>query len=332
MQYRFLGNSGFKVSAISYGNWLTHGSQVKADQAIKTVHAAYENGITTFDTADVYAGTKAEVVLADAIKGFRREGIELFTKVYWPIGEGVNDRGSSRKHVMEAINGSLRRLKVDYVDLYQAHRFDHETPLEETMRAFEDIVRSGKALYIGVSEWSAEQIQAAVDIAKQMNFDKIVSNQPQYSMLWRVIEGEVVPTSEKNGISQIVWSPMAQGVLTGKYLPGQPAPAGSRATDVGGARMIERWMRDDVLNAVQNLKPIAAELGISMGQLAIAWVLKNPNVASAIVGASRPDQIIDNIKAIDVVLDDAVMKKIDDVVASVIERDVKQTVSPNPRA
>lgn len=332
MQYRFLGNSGFKVSAISYGNWLTHGSQVEADQAIKTVHAAYENGITTFDTADVYAGTKAEVVLADAIQGFRRESIELFTKVYWPIGEGVNDRGLSRKHVMEAINGSLRRLKVDYVDLYQAHRFDHETPLEETMRAFEDIVRSGKALYIGVSEWSAEQIQAAVDIAKQMNFDKIVSNQPQYSMLWRVIEGEVVPTSEKNGISQIVWSPMAQGVLTGKYLPGQPAPAGSRATDAGGARMIERWMRDDVLNAVQNLKPIAAELGISMGQLAIAWVLKNPNVASAIVGASRPDQIVDNIKAIDVVLDDAVMKKIDDVVASVVERDVKQTVSPNPRA
>jgi voltage-dependent potassium channel beta subunit len=332
MQYRFLGNSGFKVSAISYGNWLTHGSQVEADQAIKTVHAAYENGITTFDTADVYAGTKAEVVLADAIKGFRREGIELFTKVYWPIGEGVNDRGLSRKHVMEAINGSLRRLKVDYVDLYQAHRFDHEAPLEETMRAFEDIVRSGKALYIGVSEWSADQIQAAVDIAKQMNFDKIVSNQPQYSMLWRVIEGEVVPTSVKNGISQIVWSPMAQGVLTGKYLPGQPAPAGSRATDAGGARMIERWMRDDVLNAVQNLKPIAAELGISMGQLAIAWVLKNPNVASAIVGASRPDQIVDNIKAIDVVLDDAVMKKIDDVVASVIERDVKQTVSPNPRA
>jgi voltage-dependent potassium channel beta subunit len=332
MQYRFLGNSGFKVSAISYGNWLTHGSQIEADQAIKTVHAAYENGITTFDTADVYAGTKAEVVLADAIKGFRREGIELFTKVYWPIGEGVNDRGLSRKHVMEAINGSLRRLKVDYVDLYQAHRFDHEAPLEETMRAFEDIVRSGKALYIGVSEWSADQIQAAVDIAKQMNFDKIVSNQPQYSMLWRVIEGEVVPTSVKNGISQIVWSPMAQGVLTGKYLPGQPAPAGSRATDAGGARMIERWMRDDVLNAVQNLKPIAAELGISMGQLAIAWVLKNPNVASAIVGASRPDQIVDNIKAIDVVLDDAVMKKIDDVVASVIERDVKQTVSPNPRA
>jgi voltage-dependent potassium channel beta subunit len=332
MQYRHLGNTGFKVSAISYGNWLTHGSQVEADQAIKTVHAAYDHGITTFDTADVYAGTKAEVVLADAIKDFRREGIELFTKVYWPIGQGVNDRGLSRKHIMEAINGSLKRLKVDYVDLYQAHRFDYETPLEETMRAFEDIVRSGKALYIGVSEWTAEQIQAAVDIAKQMNFDKIVSNQPQYSMLWRVIEGEVIPTSEKNGISQIVWSPMAQGVLTGKYLPGQAAPAGSRATDEGGARMIERWMRDDVLNAVQNLKPIAADLGISMGQLAIAWVLKNPNVASAIVGASKPEQIIDNIKAIDVVLDDATMKRIDDVVSSVVERDVKQTISPNPRA
>ncbi|MFM1905540.1 MAG: hypothetical protein RIT32_336 [Actinomycetota bacterium] len=332
MHYRKLGNTGFKVSAISYGNWLTHGSQVEADQAIKTVHAAYENGITTFDTADVYAGTKAEEVLAEAIKGFRREGIELFTKVYWPIGPGVNDRGLSRKHIMEAIDGSLRRLKVDYVDLYQAHRFDYETPLEETMRAFEDIVRSGRALYIGVSEWTAEQIQAAVDIAKQMNFDKIVSNQPQYSMLWRVIEGEVIPTSEKNGISQIVWSPMAQGVLTGKYLPGQAAPEGSRATDPSGARMIERWMRDDVLTAVQNLKPIAADLGLSMGQLAIAWVLQNQNVASAIVGASKPEQIIDNIKAADVVLDKAVMKKIDEVVASVVERDVKQTVSPNPRA
>lgn len=332
MHYRKLGNTGFKVSAISYGNWLTHGSQVEADQAIKTVHAAYENGITTFDTADVYAGTKAEVVLAEAIKGFRREGIELFTKVYWPIGEGVNDRGLSRKHVMEAINGSLKRLKVDYVDLYQAHRFDYETPLEETMRAFEDIVRSGKALYIGVSEWTAAQIQAAVDIAKQMNFDKIVSNQPQYSMLWRVIEGEVIPTSEKNGISQIVWSPMAQGVLTGKYLPGQDAPVGSRATDPSGARMIERWMRDDVLTAVQNLKPIASDLGITMGQLAIAWVLQNQNVASAIVGASRPEQIIDNIKAADIVLEADVMKKIDDVVSTVVERDVKQTISPNPRA
>ncbi|MFZ9840221.1 MAG: aldo/keto reductase family protein [Candidatus Nanopelagicales bacterium] len=332
MHYRKLGNTGFKVSAISYGNWLTHGSQVEADQAIKTVHAAYENGITTFDTADVYAGTKAEEVLADAIKGFRREGIELFTKVYWPIGPGVNDRGLSRKHIMEAIDGSLRRLKVDYVDLYQAHRFDYETPLEETMRAFEDIVRSGRALYIGVSEWTAAQIQAAVDIAKQMNFDKIVSNQPQYSMLWRVIEGEVIPTSEKNGISQIVWSPMAQGVLTGKYLPGQAAPAGSRATDQSGAKMIERWMRDDVLNAVQNLKPIAADLGLSMGQLAIAWVLQNQNVASAIVGASRPEQIIENIKAADVVLDAEVLKKIDDVVANVVERDVKQTISPNPRA
>jgi voltage-dependent potassium channel beta subunit len=332
VQYRYLGNTGFKVSAISYGNWLTHGSQVEADQAIKTVHAAYDHGITTFDTADVYAGTKAEVVLADAIKDFRREGIELFTKVYWPIGQGVNDRGLSRKHIMEAINGSLKRLRVEYVDLYQAHRFDYETPLEETMRAFEDIVRSGKALYIGVSEWTAEQIQAAVDIAKQMNFDKIVSNQPQYSMLWRVIEGEVIPTSEKNGISQIVWSPMAQGVLTGKYLPGQAAPAGSRATDEGGAKMIERWMRDDVLSAVQNLKPIAQDLGISMGQLAIAWVLKNPNVASAIVGATKPDQIIDNIKAIDVVLDDETMKRIDKVVSAVVERDVHQTLSPNPRA
>jgi aryl-alcohol dehydrogenase-like predicted oxidoreductase len=332
MHYRKLGNTGFKITAISYGNWLTHGDQVEAAAATKTVQAAYDAGITTFDTADVYAGTKAEKILGDALKGIRREGLEIFTKVYWPIGEGVNDRGLSRKHIREACDGSLKRLSVDYVDLYQMHRFDYETPLEETLRAFEDLVRQGKVLYIGVSEWTADQIKQALDIAKQMNFDRIVSSQPQYSMLWRVIEKDVVPLCEKEGISQIVWSPMAQGVLTGKYLAGQKPPAGSRAADPGVGQNIEKFMKDEILTAVQGLIPIAEDLGLTMAQLAIAWVLQNQNVASAIVGASRPDQIIENAKAADVVLEKAVMQKIDDVLAKVIERDPANIISPNPRA
>jgi aryl-alcohol dehydrogenase-like predicted oxidoreductase len=332
MHYRKLGNTGFKITAISYGNWLTHGDQVEAAAATKTVQAAFEAGITTFDTADVYAGTKAEKILGDALKDIRRDGLEIFTKVYWPIGPGVNDRGLSRKHIRDACDGSLRRLGIDYIDLYQMHRFDYETPLEETLRAFEDLVRQGKVLYIGVSEWTAEQIKAALKIAKQMNFDRIVSSQPQYSMLWRVIEKDVVPLCEKEGISQIVWSPMAQGVLTGKYLPGQKPPAGSRAADPGVGQNIEKFMKDEILTAVQGLTPIAQDLGLTMAQLAIAWVLQNKNVASAIVGASRPDQIIENAKAADVVLDGSVMKKIDEILSEVIEKDPAKIVSPNPRA
>jgi aryl-alcohol dehydrogenase-like predicted oxidoreductase len=332
MHYRKLGNTGFKITAISYGNWLTHGDQVEAAAATKTVQAAFEAGITTFDTADVYAGTKAEKILGDALKDIRRDGLEIFTKVYWPIGPGVNDRGLSRKHIRDACDGSLRRLGIDYIDLYQMHRFDYETPLEETLRAFEDLVRQGKVLYIGVSEWTAEQIKAALKIAKQMNFDRIVSSQPQYSMLWRVIEKDVVPLCEKEGISQIVWSPMAQGVLTGKYLPGQKPPAGSRAADPGVGQNIEKFMKDEILTAVQGLTPIAQDLGLTMAQLAIAWVLQNKNVASAIVGASRPDQIIENAKAADVVLDGSVMKKIDEILSGVIEKDPAKIVSPNPRA
>ena len=332
MHYRKLGNTGFKITAISYGNWLTHGDQVEAAAATKTVQAAFEAGITTFDTADVYAGTKAEKILGDALKDIRRDGLEIFTKVYWPIGPGVNDRGLSRKHIRDACDGSLKRLGIDYIDLYQMHRFDYETPLEETLRAFEDLVRQGKVLYIGVSEWTAEQIKAALKIAKQMNFDRIVSSQPQYSMLWRVIEKDVVPLCEKEGISQIVWSPMAQGVLTGKYLPGQKPPAGSRAADPGVGQNIEKFMKDEILTAVQGLTPIAQDLGLTMAQLAIAWVLQNKNVASAIVGASRPDQIIENAKAADVVLDGSVMKKIDEILSGVIEKDPAKIVSPNPRA
>ncbi|WP_049566417.1 aldo/keto reductase family protein [Nonomuraea sp. SBT364] len=332
MEFRHLGRSGLMVSEISYGNWLTHGSQVEEDAAKQCVQAALDEGITTFDTADVYAGTKAEEVLGRALKGVRRESLEIFTKVYWPTGKGPNDRGLSRKHITESINGSLRRLQTDYVDLYQAHRFDHETPLEETLKTFDDLVRQGKVLYVGVSEWTAGQIADALSIADEMGFDRIVSNQPQYSMLWRVIESEIVPLSEREGVSQIVWSPIAQGVLTGKYVPGQALPEGSRATDAaGGSGMIARFMKDDVLARVQELKPIAADLGLSMAQLAVAWVLQNPNVASAIVGASRPEQVRDNVKAAGVKLDAEVMKRIDDVVAPIMERDPAKTVSPAKR-
>jgi voltage-dependent potassium channel beta subunit len=332
MEFRYLGRSGLKISEIAYGNWLTHGSQVEEDAARACVRAALDEGITTFDTADVYAGTRAEEVLGRALKGRRREGLEIFTKVYWPTGPGANDRGLSRKHIMESINGSLKRLQTDYVDLYQAHRFDYETPLEETLRAFDDIVRQGKALYIGVREWRAEEIERALKIADEMGFDRIVSSQPQYSMLWRVIEEEVVPLCEREGIGQIVWSPIAQGVLTGKYKPGQPPPAGSRGTDdKGGADMIGRYLNDDLLTRVQNLKPIADDLGLSMAQLAIAWTLQNPNVSAAIVGASRPEQVTDNVKAAGVKLDADVLKRIDDVLGDVVIRDASKTVSPRTR-
>ncbi|AWS41911.1 aldo/keto reductase family protein [Streptosporangium subroseum] len=331
MEFRHLGRSGLIVSEISYGNWITHGSQVEEDAAKQCVQAALDEGITTFDTADVYAGTRAEEVLGRALKGVRRESLEILTKVYWPTGTGRNDRGLSRKHITESIHGSLRRLQTDYVDLYQAHRFDNETPMEETLKTFDDLVRQGKVLYVGVSEWNADQISRALKIADEMGFDRLVSNQPQYSMLWRVIESEIVPLSEKEGVSQIVFSPIAQGVLTGKYLPGQPPPSGSRATDPSGSNMIARLLNDDVLARVQELKPIAADLGLSMAQLAVAWVLQNPNVASAIVGATRPEQVHDNVKASGVKLDTDVLKKIDDVLGSIVERDPAKTVSPEKR-
>ncbi len=332
MEFRYLGHSGFKISEITFGNWLTHGSQVENDVATQCVRAALDAGISTFDTADVYANTAAETVLGEALKDERRESLEIFTKVFGPTGpKGHNDLGLSRKHIMESINGSLTRLQTDYVDLYQAHRYDYETPLEETMQAFADIVRQGKALYIGVSEWTANQIRDGHALAKDLGF-QLISNQPQYSMLWRVIEAEVVPTSEELGLSQIVWSPMAQGVLSGKYHPGKPAPEGSRATDAkGGARMIERWMSDEVLTGVQQLKPIAEEAGLTMAQLSIAWVLQNKNVASAIMGASRPEQIAGNVAAAGVKLDPAIMDKIDAAIGSLAERDPSQTKSPASR-
>ncbi|GAB2594944.1 aldo/keto reductase family protein [Streptomyces capparidis] len=331
MEFRHLGRSGLIISEISYGNWLTHGSQVEEDAATACVRAALDEGITTFDTADVYAATRAETVLGNALKGERREGLEIFTKVYWPTGEGRNDRGLSRKHIMESINGSLRRLRTDYVDLYQAHRYDYATPLEETMEAFADVVHSGKAHYIGVSEWRAEEIRAAYPLARELRIP-LVSSQPQYSMLWRVIEAEVVPVCEELGLGQIVWSPIAQGVLTGKYLPGRTPPEGSRATDAkGGADMISRWLRDDVLERVQRLRPLAEEAGLTMSQLAVAWVLQNPNVSSAIIGASRPEQVKENVRAAGVKLEAELLARIDEVLDPVVERDPALTVSPAQR-
>jgi aryl-alcohol dehydrogenase-like predicted oxidoreductase len=331
MNFRYLGNSGLKISEITYGNWLTHGSQVENDVATQCVRAALDAGISTFDTADVYANTAAESVLGEALKGERRESLEIFTKVYWPTGPGgKNDTGLSRKHMMESINGSLKRLQTDYVDLYQAHRFDTETPLEETMQAFADIVRQGKALYIGVSEWTAEQIRAGHKLAKDLGV-QLISSQPQYSMLWRVIEGEVVPTCEELGISQIVWSPVAQGVLTGKYVPGRPVPEGSRATDEkGGANFISRLMADDVLTRVQRLKPVAQEAGLTMAQLAVAWVLQNDNVAAALVGASRPEQVTENVKASGVKLEPELLARIDEVLGDVVVRDPGMTAQNAP--
>jgi aryl-alcohol dehydrogenase-like predicted oxidoreductase len=332
VNYRHLGRSGLKVTEIIYGNWLTHGSQVENDTAKACVRAALDAGITTFDTADVYANTAAETVLGEALQGERRQSLEILTKVYWPVGpKGANDSGLSRKHILESIDGSLERLRTDYVDVYQAHRYDHATPLEETMQAFADVVRQGKALYIGVSEWTADQIRAGAALARELKVP-FVSNQPQYSMLWRVIEEQVVPASRDEGLSQIVWSPIAQGVLTGKYLPGQPAPAGSRGTDEkGGARMIGRFLEQtETLERVQQLRPVADELGLTMAQLAVAWVLQNDNVAAAIIGASRPEQVAENVKASGVEIPAELLARVDEVLGDSVVTDPAETAKSSP--
>ncbi|MCL6105612.1 MAG: aldo/keto reductase family protein [Actinobacteria bacterium] len=331
MEYRHLGNSGLKVSSIAYGNWITHGSQIDQEQAVLCINAALDAGITTFDTADVYANTLAEQILGRALKGTRRESIELCTKVYWPTGPGKNDRGLSRKHIIESCHASLKRLGTEYIDLYQAHRYDYETPLEESLVAFDDLVRQGKVLYVGVSEWKTQEIKQALDIAQQMGLHRIVSNQPQYSMLWRVIEAEVVPLCEKEGIGQIVWSPLAQGVLSGKYLPGQPPPEGSRATDPDGSNFITHFLNDDILTKVQQLKPICEDINLSLAQTALAWVLQNNNVAAAIVGATHPKQIEENVGAVGVELSDEIKNRIDQVLKPVIKYDPALTQSPTTR-
>lgn len=332
VEYCYLGNSGLKVTEITYGNWVTHGSQVEEDRSIKTVHRALDLGITSFDTADVYANRRAEKILGKALKGLPRDTFEVFTKVYWPVGQGgANQSGLSRKHIFDGLHGSLKRLKLDYVDLYQAHRFDYETPLEETFQAFADLVRQGKVMYIGVSEWTAEQIREGHKLAVDLGI-QLVSNQPQYSALWRVIEEKIVPTCEELGMSQIVWSPMAQGVLSGKYIPGQAAPKGSRATDKkSGAGFIGKFMGDDVLTQVQLLKPIAAEAGLTMPQLAIAWVLQNPNVAAALVGASRPSQLEDTVGASSVKLDPEVVAQVNAILEPVAVTDPQETYGVSPK-
>ncbi|MDN3239752.1 aldo/keto reductase family protein [Glycomyces tritici] len=331
MEFRHLGRSGLVISELVYGNWITHGGQVEEDAAVACVNAALDAGITTFDTADVYAQGAAEEVLGRALKDQRRDGLEIFTKVYWPMGPGKNDRGLSAKHIKESIDNSLRRLQTDRVELYQAHRWDVETPLEETMQAFADVVHSGKAHYIGVSEWTADQIRAGAELAKELKI-QLVSSQPQYSALWRVIEAEVVPASEELGIGQIVWSPLAGGILSGKYKPGQAAPAGSRGADPKFGRFVESWMNDDVLERVQQLGPIAESQGLTIAQLSLAWVLQNTNVSAAIIGATRPEQVAENVKAVGVKLDDEVMEQINKLLEPVSVTDPKETTAPNPRA
>ncbi len=320
------------VSAISYGNWITHGGQIEEEAATACVRAALDAGVTTFDTADVYAGGAAEKVLGNALRSVRRDSIEIFTKVFWPTGPNPNNRGLSRKHIVESVDRSLRHLQTDHLDLLQAHRYDVDTPLEETLRAFDDLVRMGKVHYIGVSEWTAAQISDALKIADDMGLDRIVSNQPQYSLLWRVIESEVVPVCAKGGVSQIVWSPLAQGVLTGKYRPGAPPPAESRAASDSGSNVIRRFMRDDVLEHVAKYATVCQEAGYTPAAVALAWVLRNENVASAIIGATRPEQVSENVKALDVELSDDLVRAIDDALAPIVVDDPALTVSPPSRS
>ncbi len=311
MKYRRLGKTGLKVSEISLGSWLTYGGYVESDAATKTIHHAYDLGINFFDTANVYMQGEAEKVVGKAIKSLKRDSIVLATKVFWPMGEGPNDRGLSRKHIIEQANASLKRLDVDYVDIYYAHRYDPETPLEETLRAFDDLVRQGKVLYVGVSEWTAEQITEAIHIADKKLLDRIVVNQPQYNLLQRKIEKEIIPVSEKHGVGQVVWSPLAQGVLTGKYKKDAAYPTGSRATTDN--KTIQYFLTEEKLGKVEELTKIADELNISTSQLALAWVLRQPNVASALVGASRPEQIEENAKASGIVLQDEILEKIEEI-------------------
>ena len=319
------------VSALSYGNWITHGSQIEEDAARACVKAALDAGITTFDTADVYALGQAETVLGRALEGVARDSIEIFTKVYWPTGPNPNNRGLSRKHIIESLHASLERLQTDHVDLLQAHRFDYEAPLEETLQAFDDLVRQGKVHYVGISEWTATQIEDALRLADEMGFDRIVSNQPQYSLIWRVIEAEVVPLCQKEGVSQIVWSPLAQGILTGKYLPGTTPPEGTRATGPEGGEM--SWLlRDEVLEPVRAYAALCREAGSTPASVALAWVLQNQNVSSAIVGASRPEQIAENVKALEVDLEPDFVEALEKALEPATLFDPGFTFSPPSRA
>ena len=320
MNYRRLGRSGVKVSEISLGSWLTYGGSVAEERAQACIHKAYELGINVFDTANVYMRGAAEEIVGRALNGFERDSYFLATKVYFPMGEGPNDRGLSRKHITEQCHASLKRLGVDYVDLYQCHRYDEDTPLEETLRALDDLVRQGKVLYVGVSEWRADQIADALRLAKEMNLDRIVSNQPRYNMIQRHIEAEIIPLCEREGVGQVVFSPLAQGVLTGKYLPGEVPKEGTRAADSESNRFMQELMNKEVLSAVNKLRSVASDAGLSMSQLALVWILGHENVSSAIIGASRPEQVEDNVKAAGVRLSADVVSKIDGILKDVIQR------------
>ena len=314
MQHRQLGSSDLKVSEISLGSWLTYGVGVEADKAKACVDKAFDLGINFIDTANVYGRGAAESFLGGALHGRPRDSYVLATKLWGDMGNG--DKGLSRTQVLKQIDASLARLKTDYVDLYQCHRYDPETPLEETMQALTEIVKAGKARYIGFSEWAPDQIEAAMALSRETGLEKFVSSQPQYSLLFRRPEKKVIPVCAAAGVSQIVWSPLAQGVLTGKYNPGAPPPAGTRATSEGGSNFISRWMEKPVLEAVQTLKPLAAEAGLTLGQFAIAWVLREPNVASAIVGASRPEQLEENAAASGMKVDPALFERAEALVAA----------------
>ena len=311
MKYRQLGSSDLMVSEISLGSWLTYGIGVERDNAIACVDRAFDLGITFIDTANVYGRGAAEEVLGEALANRPRDSYILATKLMGPMSE--TDKGLSRAQVFKQIDASLVRLRTDYVDLYQCHRYDPDTPLEETMQALTEIVQAGKVRYIGFSEWSPDQIAAALAMP---DVEKFVSSQPQYSLLWRRPEAKVIPLCAANGISQIVWSPLAQGVLTGKYLPGQPLPDDSRAASDAMSSAIQRWMEPGTLERVQRLKPIVAEAGCTMAQFALAWVLREQNVASAIVGASRPGQLDDNAAAVDLNIDPALFAQAEAVLAA----------------
>src|SRR5436309_2716080 len=320
MRYRRLGAAGVKVSEISLGSWLTYGGHVEDAAAEACIHRAYELGVNLYDTADVYRRGESERVVGRALSRYERTSYVLATKVYFPMGDGPNDRGLSRKHIVESCEASLRRLGVDYIDLYQCHRFDADASLDETLRALDDLVSAGKVLYVGVSEWTAEALDEARALGDRLLLRPIVSNQPQYSVLWRRIEDDVIPVSERLGIGQIVWSPLAQGVLTGKYAPAEPTPRESRAghPDPQTSQFVRLFMRDDILEAVQRLRPIADDLGLTMAQLALAWVLRQPNVASAIIRASRPEQVDDNCAASGVELAPDALLRIDEAVSAVL--------------
>ena len=313
MKYRKLGTAGVRVSEISLGSWLTYGNAVENETATRTIDRAYELGINSFDTANGYARGEAEKVVGAALAKYPRESYVLATKVFFPMGEGPNDRGLSRKHIMESAHASLKRLDKDYVDILYCHRFDPEVPLTETLRALDDLVRQVKVLYVGISEWTAAQIQEAMRVADRLLLDRIVVNQPLYNMLDRKIEDEIIPVSRQVGIGQVVFSPLAQGMLTGKYKDLDHLPDGSRATNDKMNRFIQRYLNAETLDKVRRLGAVADGLGIPLAQMALAWILEENNVASALIGASRPEQVDQNVKASGYVLPADALEEIDTI-------------------